>query len=159
MKYIADNLLPGEVVVYRTTLKPVAVYAPAFRWAMLCVVCGVFAVESSGTLSGALGFAALAAGLMTFVDYVSGSIRISSSAFAITTQRIIIKTGWIKRHSLEVYVGKIEGIGVEQGVVGRMFDYGDITVRGTGGTRERFRDIAAPLEFRRQVQERIPLSS
>jgi uncharacterized membrane protein YdbT with pleckstrin-like domain len=158
MRYIADNLLPGELVVYRTTLKPVAAYAGAIRWATLCVVCIVFAVETRGTVSGFLGFTAFAAGFLAFVDYVIGNIRISSSAFAITTQRIIIKTGWIRRQSLELYVAKIEGVSVEQGAVGRMFDYGDITVRGTGGTRERFRDIASPFEFRRQVQERIPLS-
>jgi uncharacterized membrane protein YdbT with pleckstrin-like domain len=159
MRYLADNLLPGETVVYRTTLKPIAVYAAAIRWAIICVVCIVFAMEARGTVSGVLGFAAVATGLLALVDYGFGNIRISSSVFAITTQRIIIKMGWIRRQSLEVYVAKVESISVEQGAVGRVFDYGDITVRGTGGTRERFRDIASPFEFRRQVQERIAISS
>jgi hypothetical protein len=37
-----------------------------------------------------------------------------------------------------------------------MLDYGTIVVTGTGGTKEPFKRIAAPLEFRKQVQSRIP---
>ncbi len=45
-------------------------------------------------------------------------------------------------------------IDVEQGIAGRVFGYGSIVVIGTGGTREPFRNIAHPLEFRKQVQVR-----
>jgi hypothetical protein len=34
-----------------------------------------------------------------------------------------------------------------------MLGYGTITVIGTGGTRETFADISAPMEFRRQFQQ------
>jgi len=52
-------------------------------------------------------------------------------------------------------LGKVEGIGVDQTLFGRLLDYGTITVTGTGGTKEPFTNIAAPLEFRRQVQGQI----
>jgi hypothetical protein len=47
---------------------------------------------------------------------------------------------------------KVEAIQVDQGILGRIFNYGTITIVGTGGTKEPFRGIAKPLEFRRQVQ-------
>ena len=50
-------------------------------------------------------------------------------------------------------VRPLEGIGVEQGLGGRLFGYGSIVVTGTGGTHERFNLIADPLEFRKQVQQ------
>jgi len=40
-------------------------------------------------------------------------------------------------------------------IFGRIFGYGSIVLRGTGGSTEPFHKIARPLEFRRQVQEQI----
>jgi len=50
---------------------------------------------------------------------------------------------------------KIESILVDQGLWGRMLDYGTVTVRGTGGTYEPFPYVAHALQLRRQVQEQI----
>ena len=61
----------------------------------------------------------------------------------------------IRRHSLELLLQKVEGIGVDQGIAGRVLGYGTITVSGTGGTKESFPLISDPLEFRRQVQANI----
>ena len=75
-----------------------------------------------------------------------------SSEFAVTNKRVLIKVGLIRRHSLELLLQKVEGIGVDQTLTGRILGYGTITVTGTGGTRESFQRISRPLEFRRQVQ-------
>ena len=45
-----------------------------------------------------------------------------------------------------------EAISVDQSLMGRIFNYGSITLSGTGGVREVFHNIAAPLEFRREIQ-------
>jgi hypothetical protein len=42
---------------------------------------------------------------------------------------------------------------VEQGLLGRMLGYGNIVVRGTGGTAEPFKNVRSPLEFRGHVQQ------
>ncbi len=70
-----------------------------------------------------------------------------------TTRRVLIKVGVLRRRSLELLLSKVESIGVDQGIVGRLLGYGTIIVTGTGGTKEPFRMIAAPLEFRRMVQQ------
>jgi hypothetical protein len=49
-------------------------------------------------------------------------------------------------------LAKIETVGVDQSIPGRIFNYGTIIVTGTGGTQEPFKDIANPLAFRKQVQ-------
>ena len=82
----------------------------------------------------------------------------ANSEFAVTNKRVLIKTGWIRRHSLETLLSKIEGIRVEQDVLGRMWDYGTIVVSGTGGSKEPFRRIASPMQFRREIQEQIVAS-
>jgi len=53
---------------------------------------------------------------------------------------------------MEMFVSKIESVAVNQGIVGRMFDYGTVTIRGTGGTAEPFKVIAHPIEFRNYLQ-------
>ena len=79
-----------------------------------------------------------------------------TSEFVITNKRIVIKQGLFSRRTLELNLSKIESVNVDQGIWGRMLDYGTITVIGTGGTRESFADIAAPLEFRKQFQQLCP---
>jgi uncharacterized membrane protein YdbT with pleckstrin-like domain len=74
---------------------------------------------------------------------------------AVTNKRVLVKTGILSRRSIEIMLAKIESIVVDQTLAGRMFNFGTIIVRGTGGTPEAFNRIAHPLEFRRKVQEQI----
>jgi uncharacterized membrane protein YdbT with pleckstrin-like domain len=90
-------------------------------------------------------------GLLTL--FIAPLIDRFCSEFAITNRRVVIKQGLISRRTFEMNLSKIESVNVDQSLVGRMLGYGTITLIGTGGTRETFADIAAPLEFRRQFQQ------
>jgi len=48
---------------------------------------------------------------------------------------------------------KIESVNVNQTIVGRILGFGDITIIGTGGTRETFKKINRPITFRKIFQE------
>jgi uncharacterized membrane protein YdbT with pleckstrin-like domain len=61
--------------------------------------------------------------------------------------------GLIARRTLEMNLSKIEIVNVDQSIMGRILDYGSITVIGTGGTREVFNNIASPMLFRKAFQE------
>ena len=76
-----------------------------------------------------------------------------TSEYAVTNKRVIAKEGWLSRRTVEMNLPRIESLAVQQGMGGRMLGYGTVDVIGTGGTRERFSRIGAPLEFRRAVQE------
>ncbi len=73
--------------------------------------------------------------------------------FAITNKRIIIKTGFISRKTLEMNLSKIESVNVNQSIMGRVLGFGDLTVIGTGGTQETFKKINRPITFRKKFQE------
>jgi uncharacterized membrane protein YdbT with pleckstrin-like domain len=88
-----------------------------------------------------------------FTLFIAPWIDRVSSEFAITNKRVIMKVGLVSRRVLEMNLSKIESVNVDQGVWARMLGYGTITVIGTGGTRETFADISAPMEFRRQFQQ------
>src|SRR4029077_1171933 len=86
-------------------------------------------------------------------------IKRISSEFAVTNRRVLINVGLIGRHTVELLLQKVEGIGVDQPLSGRVLGFGTIVVTGTGGTCERFDRIADPLQFRRHVQNHATLST
>jgi uncharacterized membrane protein YdbT with pleckstrin-like domain len=75
------------------------------------------------------------------------------SEFVITNRRVIIKRGLIARNSFEMNISKIESVNVDQSVMGRILNYGSITIIGTGGTRETFHNISKPMKYRKAFQE------
>ena len=87
-------------------------------------------------------------GLMPWTDRLS-------SEFAITNKRIIIKTGLIRRHTVELNIQQVESVKVDQSFLGRWLNYGTVTIVGSGGTREVFQNIRQPLVFKRACQLQI----
>jgi uncharacterized membrane protein YdbT with pleckstrin-like domain len=148
MGYVEQHLLPGETVQHRAHLHKIVFLKPAAL--SLVILAGAVVAFSQG-LNMAGGIALVAAALPILSAYVP----FSASEFAVTDKRVIIKVGLVQRHTLETMLAKVEGIGVEQTVLGRMLNFGTITVTGTGGTQERFGNIARPLDFRREVQAQI----
>jgi hypothetical protein len=67
----------------------------------------------------------------------------------------MIRVGRLSKKTIELFLNKVESIGVEQSVWGRILGYGNVVVRGNGGTAESFEKLASPLEFRRQVQQHM----
>ena len=77
-----------------------------------------------------------------------------TTELAITDRRIVFKRGLIRRRSIEMNMDKIESVDVDQSILGRILDYGDITVRGTGTGFEPLQNIDTPIEFRNHVTAR-----
>jgi hypothetical protein len=63
----------------------------------------------------------------------------------------IAKRGLIRRHTVEMNMNKIESVDVDQTLLGRLFNYGNVTIRGTGSTFEPLHMIDAPLKLRTTV--------
>jgi uncharacterized membrane protein YdbT with pleckstrin-like domain len=70
---------------------------------------------------------------------------------AVTDRRVIYKTGFIRRKTNEMNMEKVESVQVDQSVLGRILDYGDVTILGTGEGFETLKTIAAPLELRNHI--------
>ena len=147
--YIDDNLVAGERVVYRAHLHW-KIYIPASLVLLASALLGTGLY--SAQVDQWLILAVLAVGALPLAALAAIWLRSHFSEFAVTDKRVLIKTGIIKRHTLETLLSKVENISVEQGLWGRLLNYGTIRVTGTGATQETFTDIAAPLEFRKQIQ-------
>ena len=140
MSYIEKNLLKDERLVHTARL-----HWLVFWKAILVAVAGVGLLWVEPIVG---GIVLALAGVLTIPPLVARK----TSEFGITTRRVIIKVGLIRRRTLELLLRQVEAISVEQSIWGRLFDYGSITLSGTGGVREVFHNISKPLEFRRQIQ-------
>ena len=138
--YVDSNLMPGERVIYRG----------AVHWIiyLLPVVFLGFGIAWTGT--GGPG-GPIMAGLGALAG-LAAWIRQTSSEFAVTSNRVIVKTGFISRKTIEINLLRIESVQVEQDLFGRMLNYGTMVVVGTGGTKEPFSLIDNPAGFRHAVQ-------
>ena len=157
MGYVNENLIQGEKVTYRAPLHWKVLTGPVLvSVLMLAAAIGAFkqAWSAAGTSRGFLIAGAILL-LISAILIVRAWITISSAEFAVTNRRVILKTGFIHNKTAEMFLSKIESVVVEQTIFGRIFGYGSIELRGTGGSLEPFSNISRPLEFRRQIQEQI----
>jgi uncharacterized membrane protein YdbT with pleckstrin-like domain len=157
--YVEDNLVSGETVLYRARLHWNCLLRPLVI-AILCAGVGAYLMYwaiAPGRPEEAKWLVWVAFALIVIAGLTLGAgIAIRRAAeFAVTNKRVILKTGIFRRRTLELFLNKVESIGVEQSVMGRVFGYGSIVVHGTGGSAEPFHNISRPLQFRHQVQEQI----
>ncbi|MBJ8441014.1 PH domain-containing protein [Acinetobacter junii] len=89
--------------------------------------------------------------LVGVVLIVIAIINVITTELAITNRRIIAKTGLIRRNTIELKVNRVESLGVNQSILGRIFNFGSIVVKGVGGSNAPIPFISNPLEFRQQV--------
>jgi len=148
MTFIEKNLANSERIIYRAKLHW-WIYGRGVLLLLLGIV--VFA------LWGKTVVVEIAAGLLALIGLVtllSAYIRASASEFAVTNRRIMMKTGIASRRLTELQLNRSEGLIIDQGIIGRMFNYGTIIIR-TGGLEETFSPVADPYEFKRQINNAI----
>src|SRR5262249_19000458 len=100
------------------------------------------------SLSLALYIAAAIFALLALSSACRAFIRRATTELAVTDQRVIYKTGLIARHTLEMNRARVKSVAVDQTLLGRVFSYGPVGVRGVGSALEPICNINDPLTFR-----------
>ncbi len=161
MSYIEKHLIDGESIVYSTRLHWIVLVGPILLGTIIgslgLVLLAKFAIgpgsrnENSNLVAAVGAIFILAAIIFIF----TGLLKRNATEMTVTNKRIVVKMGVAARRTVEMLLSRVESIGVEESLTGRVLGYGTVIVRGTGGTPESFATIAHPLEFRTQVQEQI----
>jgi uncharacterized membrane protein YdbT with pleckstrin-like domain len=149
MSYVDSILEPGETVRYRTTVSW-TIYAPAILLAAGAAIAAILAATYSDVTTFGL-FVAVVLALAALATFVPAWLRRWSTEIAVTDRRIILKRGLIRRHTIEMNMQKVESVDVDQTLAGRLFNYGNVAIRGTGSSFETLRMIDAPLKLRTTV--------
>ena len=90
---------------------------------------------------------------LLFLGSLNGLIYYLSTELAVTSKRVIAKSGFISRKTVEINIGKLESITVKQGILGRIFNFGNVGGSGTGGAIAPIKGIYNPLAFRKAALE------
>ena len=154
-RYIDEILQPGEKVLYSTNA----------HW-MFFLPCDR-GVDRGDRVSGALAhgrrptslmliclaFAAVAA-LVALYRTATAWFHRWTTETDVTNMRVVHKTGFIKRQTFEMSLDKVESVDVNQSILGRILNYGDVTIQGVGEGTQTIATIASPLSFRNAITAR-----
>jgi uncharacterized membrane protein YdbT with pleckstrin-like domain len=151
-RYIDEILQPGEKVLYSTNAHWIF-YLPAIAaWIVVLVLAAAsFAVPPMAVLG--LPSAAVIAVVALYFT-VKGWFHRLTTETDVTDRRVVHKTGFVKRRTFEMALDKIESVDVDQTVLGRLLNYGDVTILGVGEGRQTIPTIASPLAFRNAITAR-----
>lgn len=151
MSYVLKTLIPNESVLYDAKITRLT-YLPG----ILMVLIGLFIKQAASELTDEtqafIGSGLIFFGVLKFLDAI---LDRWTTELAVTSKRVIHKVGFVSRKTSELNHLKVESIHVDQGILGRLFNYGTITVIGTGGGRTPIPNIDSPLDFRRKAMETI----
>lgn len=153
-RYIDDILQPGEKVLYSTNAHWIFYLPAIFAWIGALVL---FVLSRQTTTEGIVLtclVASAAVALMALYWTVKAWFRRWTTETDVTNLRVVHKEGFIRRRTFEMALDKVESVDVTQSILGRILDYGDVTIMGVGEGRETIATIASPLAFRNHITAR-----
>jgi uncharacterized membrane protein YdbT with pleckstrin-like domain len=121
------------------------IYVPA--------LCGIVFGAALLVTGGTVWWVALLFLLGGMANLGARAIKRWTTEIAVTSERVVYKTGLIRRDTIEMGVRKVESVLVHQSSFGRMFGFGTVIIRGTGQGIEPLHNIAEPLALRRSILE------
>ena len=148
MSYVQRVLQPGEQVGYISSIHWI-VYWPGIAVALLTVV--AFWFSETRYLSGFWRYTTYALALVAVVLLIQQWFQWWVTEIAVTNRRVIYKKGLIRRQTNEMNMDKVESVKIDQSIIGRMLDYGNVQILGTGEGFETLRTIPSPIELRNSI--------
>lgn len=87
------------------------------------------------------------------VFWIIAYLRYKTTELAFTNKRVIAKFGFISRQTVELNITKVESIQVNQGILGRIFNFGTLVISGAGSPQAPILGISKPMTFRKAFME------
>lgn len=127
MSYLDESLAPGEVVVARFDLHWTAKGWLILGVVLIPLVVGIFIV-------------------------IYEWLRLRGIEQAVTSQRVVRKTGIIGRQTEEIRLSAVETVDLHQSAWGRILGFGNVNVTGRGESDLTFARVADPVAVERAIE-------
>lgn len=153
-RYIDEILQPGERVLYSTNAHWIFYFPAIAAW---IVALALFVASRRIDIYSLMIVCLFGSGLMALTALywtVKGWFHRFTTETDVTNLRVVHKTGFIKRRTFEMALDKVESVDVDQSILGRILDYGDVTIRGVGEGIETIGTVDSPLAFRSSITTR-----
>jgi uncharacterized membrane protein YdbT with pleckstrin-like domain len=150
-------LVPGEELVLDLRPHPVALVFPTLA-TIVILAAGLVGMSKT---DGAPTLVILAAMVVLIVIYpLREVVRWLTAHFVVTSDRVIHRSGFIAKHSVEIPLEAINDIRFNQGVFERMVGAGDLLIRSASNDGpEVFEDIRHPEEVQKTIYQQGELNN
>jgi uncharacterized membrane protein YdbT with pleckstrin-like domain len=157
MSYVQNNLMDNEDVLFSARIHP-AVFLPATFSFLLGLLLILYVSQNLSRPADAVQFLLFEwLGILFFLYSVLMSLKafilLLTTEFAVTNKRVIAKSGFLRRNTIEILLSKVESVTVKQSILGRLLNFGTVKVTGTGGTHGTFKLVTAPLALRKVINQ------
>lgn len=158
--YLQDILLPQEKILHHAKVHYV-LYAPGalvIGFAYLLMYCvpdliweaGV-SYETWSTINGVIKFVSATAFMGGIAMLLQAWLHIYSTEMVITNMRVLVKIGIGTATTAEIDRGRISSVIVTKPLIGRLLDYGWITILGYSGNIGGLPVMAKPHEIQKHI--------
>jgi len=149
--------IPGEKVVCEVRAHRVQLLLPSIVVGLLILIAAFLvrgAISPHGSFGGtailvvgALTFAiiAVAVAANTLLDWQSRKV-------VLTNKRLVVRSGVLEERTSSILLGVIESVAVQEGPLGKTFEFGTVILRDRKGTEHRLKKIMKPGDFLRNLQ-------
>ena len=153
-RYIDEILQPGEKVLYSPNLHWIFYWRAIAAWILVLML---LVLSRSTTTEGLILLCLLASAVVALAALywtLTAWFHRWTTETDVTNLRVVHKAGFIKRRTFEMSLDKVESVDVNQSILGRLLNYGDVTILGVGEGKETIATIASPLAFRNFITAR-----
>lgn len=159
MGFITSVIQPGETILFDGK-----VHWIVYFWPLIFVILGVgvmlFGADQAHYIldidtQNQPPFFLILGGLIALlavINLVSALFYRFTTEIAVTNRRVIFKKGFVWRKTMEMNVNKVESVSIDQTVLGRILDYGTVSITGTGSSIEPFTSVDSPVRLRNTIK-------
>jgi len=150
--YIESTLINDEKIIAKAHLSLWSMALQIALGALLALTIIIYPFIPSNTL-GIYNYIDIAICLFGLFLLLKVYLRYISTELAFTNKRVIAKFGFIRRQTTELHISKVESIQVEQGILGRIFNFGTLIISGAGNPQAPIPGISEPIQFRQAFMQ------
>jgi membrane protein YdbS with pleckstrin-like domain len=132
--YLRSIIVASLILIFATTLAAIAFESSSSKVT-------IYAALSAGAV--AIAFGVLA----------SATLQRNSQAVLVTDTRVIEVTGVLRHATTETRLSSVQTISVDQSIVGRLLNFGTVTLFTSNDEPIILRNIAFPLELQQALQD------
>jgi uncharacterized membrane protein YdbT with pleckstrin-like domain len=151
--YVNSVLQPGETVKVIGRQHWIN-YIKAFLLLVIAVALLIYGTQDTTKVQRTATYIGWLVLAVAIVMLLSAWFARQMTELSVTNHRVIYKTGFMRRHTVEMNMDKVETVNVDQSILGRILGYGTIHVLGTGQGIEGLSRIAHPLAVRNAITAR-----
>jgi len=127
-------------------------FAKAILGLVVFVILGIIAMSQDGDQRTILGWISIAGIAFFAIFLVDRYARWSTTYFVITSDRVIFRTGVIRKSGIEIPLERVNNVSSHQSIIERMLGTGDLLIESGGESgQQRFTDVKDPARVQNMI--------